>query len=66
MSEPVLANDAISTLLLAAAALQEGHRRRALEGAAKAAWTWEEEAASLLATDRQTIPHGLAPLRAVT
>ena len=60
MSEPALHNDAISALLLAAAALQEGHRRRALEGAAKAAWTWEEEAASLLAAGRS-----LTELRAV-
>jgi histidinol phosphatase-like PHP family hydrolase len=48
----VLHNDEISELLLRAAADEEGHRRRALERAAKASWTWEEEAASLVVAGR--------------
>ena len=60
MSEPALANDAISELLFRAASEHEGHRKRALDRAAKAAWTWEEEAASLPADGRS-----LTELRAV-
>lgn len=48
----MLGNDAISELLLRAASQEEGHRRRALERAAKAAWTWEDEAARLTADGR--------------
>jgi len=42
-------NDELSELLLAAAAEEEGHRRQALQRAAKAAWTWEEEATEVRA-----------------
>ncbi|MEP6758912.1 MAG: hypothetical protein ABJB55_06935 [Actinomycetota bacterium] len=52
MSVDMLGNDAISELLLRAASQEEGHRRRALERAAKAAWTWEDEAARLTADGR--------------
>jgi len=55
-----LGNDDLSELLLVAASGEEGHRRQALERAAKAAWTWEDEAASLAALGRP-----LTELRAV-
>ena len=51
MSEQ-LGNDDIGTLLLAAASDASGHRRQALERAAKAAWTWDEEAAAVAADGR--------------
>ena len=47
-----LHNGEIGTLLLAAAAEQEGHRRLALERAGKEAWRWSEEAADLAESGR--------------
>ena len=55
-----LRNDDLSELLLHASSQEEGHRRLALERAAKAAWTWEEEAADLAGSGRP-----LTELRAV-
>jgi putative hydrolase len=51
MSEQ-LRNDEIAALLLSEAADASGHRRQALERAAKAAWDWDEEAAAVAATGR--------------
>lgn len=47
-----LHNGEIGALLLQAAPEQEGHRRLALERAAKEAWRWSEEAADLAAGGR--------------
>ena len=47
-----LHNGDIGALLLQAAAEQEGHRRLALERAAKEAWRWSEEAADVAASGR--------------
>jgi len=47
-----LHNGEIAALLLGAAAEHEGHRRLALERAAKEAWRWPEEAADLAERDR--------------
>jgi histidinol phosphatase-like PHP family hydrolase len=56
----VLTNDAISELLLQAAANETGHRELALERAAKEAWRWSEEAEAVLAAGRS-----LSELRSV-
>jgi histidinol phosphatase-like PHP family hydrolase len=56
------ANDAIAELLLRAAAEEQGHRERALDRAAKAAWTWPEEAAEVARSGRAlTDLHGVGP-----
>jgi histidinol phosphatase-like PHP family hydrolase len=47
-----LGNDEIGTLLLAASVEEDGHRKRALDRAAKAAWTWSEEAAAVAESGR--------------
>jgi histidinol phosphatase-like PHP family hydrolase len=47
-----LHNGQIGTLLLHAAADQEGHRRLALERAGKEAWRWPEEAADIVENGR--------------
>jgi histidinol phosphatase-like PHP family hydrolase len=47
-----LSNAELSTLLRRAAADEEGHRRRALERAAKDAWRWDEEVAAVAASGR--------------
>lgn len=47
-----LSNAELSALLHAAAADEEGHRRRALERAAKDAWRWDEEVAAVAASGR--------------
>ncbi len=47
-----LHNGELGALLLRAAAEQEGHRRLALERAAKEAWRWAEEAADVAASGR--------------
>src|SRR5262245_13635832 len=50
--EGQLRNDGVAELLLAAAAGEAGHRRQALERAAKAAWDWPEEAADVASAGR--------------
>lgn len=54
MSDPTLPldNAALSHLLLVAAAEEADHRRRALDRASKAAWTWPVEAADVAAAGR--------------
>jgi histidinol phosphatase-like PHP family hydrolase len=52
MTEPSLDNAALSELLFRAAADEHDHRRRALERASKAAWSWNVEAAGVLAAGR--------------
>ncbi|HEX6843761.1 MAG TPA: hypothetical protein VF235_01480, partial [Actinomycetota bacterium] len=47
-----LSNADLSALLHRAAADEEGHRRRALERAAKDAWRWDEEVAAVVASGR--------------
>jgi putative hydrolase len=48
----VLDNAMLSELLVRAAAEEQDHRRRALDRASKAAWTWREEAAEIAAAGR--------------
>ncbi|MEA2550892.1 MAG: putative hydrolase [Actinomycetota bacterium] len=52
MPDALLRNDEIGTLLLAASLEEDGHRRRALDRAAKFAWIWPEEAAGLVRSGR--------------
>src|SRR5437868_12620101 len=52
MADEPLRNDEIGTLLLAASLEEDGHRRRALDRAAKFAWIWPEEAAEVVRSDR--------------
>ena len=52
MSTPTLDNAALSELLLIASREEQDHRRRALERASKAAWTWPVEAADVAAEGR--------------
>jgi putative hydrolase len=52
MADEPLRNDEIGTLLLAASLEEDGHRRRALDRAAKFAWIWPEEAADLVRSGR--------------
>jgi hypothetical protein len=47
-----LHNGQLAALLLQAASEQDGHRRLALERAAKEAWRWPEEASALAADGR--------------
>ena len=49
---PILDNAALAELLFRASADENDHRRRALERASKAAWTWSEEAADVVAEGR--------------
>jgi histidinol phosphatase-like PHP family hydrolase len=49
---PLLDNAALSELLVRAAADEQDHRRRALDRASKAAWTWGEEAVDVAAAGR--------------
>jgi histidinol phosphatase-like PHP family hydrolase len=51
-AERVLDNAALAELLQIASADERDHRRRALERAAKAAWTWSVEAADVAASGR--------------
>ena len=60
MSDHVLTNGGIGELLLRAAREESGHRRRALERAARSARFWPEEAADLATASRS-----LTELRAV-
>ena len=50
--QPPLDNAALSELLVRAATDEQDHRRRALDRASKAAWTWSEEAADVAASGR--------------
>jgi putative hydrolase len=62
MVRPVLDNAQLGELLWRAATEEAAHRRRALERAARAARSWTEEAADLVATDRSlTELHGVGP-----
>ena len=49
---PALDNAALAELLFRASADERDHRRRALERASKAAWTWAAEAADVVAAGR--------------
>lgn len=50
--EPPISNSAISASLMEQADDESGHRRRALQRAARAAWLWSEEAHALLEAGR--------------
>jgi putative hydrolase len=61
VGESELRNDEIGHLLLAASTREEGHRRLALERAAKAAWTWPVEASDAAASDSLTSLASVGP-----